>query len=683
MYGLVRSIVVAISNTRVGSDEMSMHANPILLQSGHRTSLWRVLCLFGLCLLLFPTFVQAQKHKKNNRPTEKVYIDHADILWHDQSVRPDIQVARGRVRFRYNGMTLRCDSAWLSQERSFFTAFGHVRVTRPDGVSLNCHRLHYEGLGQMLQARGQVVLREPGRQLRCDSLDYSMLSHDGTFFGGRGTLVIGPNTIIADEGHYNTKTKDFRFTGNVVMRAVQGRIRSVHTPSADGNMETGDVHVVGKSTLRMSDGGVIHTSEGYFNQISGSARTVGPATITSPERDITGKNIAFNNETGDAEGHDGVTINDKKARRIIKGKDVWYNSHSGYMEGRVNVDIEDKQNNRTIRGQHVVYNASTGKMENYGSAFVDDRSSQRVIKGDTLIYNEKTRMGEAHGRVDYLDRKNKNAFRAEDCFYTDEAALAYGGTPGPLALDFSQRDTLYVHADTVRMRAWNVNTDSVYREVYGVDNVRAYRTDIQAVCGLLVANTLDSCVTLYDNPVLWSGERQIMGDSIRAFMNDSTVRDAFVMGDAFSIERMPDKEHFNQISAKSMHAHFIEGVVRQTTAIDNVLAIFHPTDDKDSTLTGMVYVETDTMRMYLSPQRKMEKIWMPKTEGTMYPMNQIPAERRQLRGFAWLENLRPRDKDDVFRRVNKADSQRRQYRKMAAPPRQRIADTLTSTTRQP
>ena len=44
------------------------------------------------------------------------------------------------------------------------------------------------------------------------------------------------------------------------------------------------------------------------------------------------------------------------------------------------------------------------------------------------------------------------------------------------------------------MRAWNVNTDSVYREVYGVDNVRAYRTDIQAVCGLLVANTLDSCI---------------------------------------------------------------------------------------------------------------------------------------------------------------------------------------------
>lgn len=243
-----------------------------------------------------------------------------------------------------------------------------------------------------------------------------------------------------------------------------------------------------------------------------------------------------------------------------------------------------------------------------------------------------------------------------------------------MALDFSQGDTLYVHADTVRMRAWNVNTDSVYREVYGVDNVRAYRTDIQAVCGLLVANTLDSCITLYDDPVLWNGERQILGDSIRAFMNDSTVRDVYVMGNALSIERMTDREHFNQISAKSMHAHFIDGAVRQATAVDNVLTIFYPTDDKDSTLIGMVYVETDTMRMFLSPERKLEKIWMPKTEGMMYPLNQIPPEHRQLRGFVWLENLRPRDKDDVFRRVTKAQSLQRLYRKVAAPPRQRIVD---------
>lgn len=652
---------------------MTKHTISTTRQSGHRTSQWWVLCLFGLFLSLSHTYAQSRKPQAQ-KPTEKIYIDHADMLWHNQAAMPDIQVARGNVRFRYNGMTLRCDSAWLSQERSFFKAFGHVKVTRPGGVSLDCGRLHYDGFDQMLHARERVVVREPGRMLRCDSLDYNLQSDDANYFGGRGTLVAGPNTIIADEGTYNTKSKQFLFTGNVVMRSAQGRIRSAHTPRAEGNMETGDVHMTGKSTIAMRDGSVIHTNEGTFNQRTGSAQTVGHATITSPERDIDGTNISFNNETGEAEGHQGVTINDKKERRVIKGKDVWYNSNTGYMEGRGNVDIVDHKNNRTIRGQRVVYNAQSGDMENYGDAFVDDRAAQRVIKGDTLIYNEKTRMGEGHGNVDYTDYKNKNAFRANDCYYTEEAALAHGGNPGPLAMDFSQGDTLYIHADTVRMRAWNVNTDSVYRKVYGVDNVRAYRTDVQAVGGLLVACTRDSCITLYDAPVLWNGNRQVSGDSIRAFMNDSTIREAFVMGRAMSIEQLPDKGRYNQISSKTMHAQFVEGIVRQTTATDNVRVVYYPTDDKDSTLIGLVYIETDTMRMFLSPERKLEKIWMPKTEGTMYPMTQIPPEYERLRGFAWLENLRPRDKDDVFRRVTKAGSQRREYRKVAAPPHLRIAD---------
>ena len=39
------------------------------------------------------------------------------------------------------------------------------------------------------------------------------------------------------------------------------------------------------------------------------------------------------------------------------------------------------------------------------------------------------------------------------------------------------------------MKAFNINTPQVYRKIFGVDNVRSYRTDLQAVCGFLIANT--------------------------------------------------------------------------------------------------------------------------------------------------------------------------------------------------
>ena len=44
----------------------------------------------------------------------------------------------------------------------------------------------------------------------------------------------------------------------------------------------------------------------------------------------------------------------------------------------------------------------------------------------------------------------------------------------------------------------------------------------------------------------------------------------------------------------------------------------------------------------------MKKIWMPKAEGTLYPMSQIPPERKLLDGFAWHDDVRPVSKQDIF-----------------------------------
>lgn len=89
-----------------------------------------------------------------------------------------------------------------------------------------------------------------------------------------------------------------------------------------------------------------------------------------------------------------------------------------------------------------------------------------------------------------------------------------------------------------------------------MNNVRAYRTDIQAICGFLVANSKDSCMTMYQSPIAWSGSRQLLGDSIKVFMNDSTIREAYVFGNASLIEEMKDKIHYNQVYSKRMNAFF-------------------------------------------------------------------------------------------------------------------------------
>ena len=45
----------------------------------------------------------------------------------------------------------------------------------------------------------------------------------------------------------------------------------------------------------------------------------------------------------------------------------------------------------------------------------------------------------------------------------------------------------------------------------------------------------------------------------------------------------------------------------------------------------------------------MEKgAFIGKANGTMYPMDQIPAEKYKLPTFAWFDYIRPQNKEDIF-----------------------------------
>jgi hypothetical protein len=97
-----------------------------------------------------------------------------------------------------------------------------------------------------------------------------------------------------------------------------------------------------------------------------------------------------------------------------------------------------------------------------------------------------------------------------------------------------------------------------------------------------------------------------------------------------------------------MYAFFTDGVLRKCEATGNVQTIYYPVDDKDSTLIGLNYLETDTLRMYLDEQRALEKIWASKSDVVLYPMTQIPPSSEYLPSFGWFDFLRPRSKDDIF-----------------------------------
>ena len=295
----------------------------------------------------------------------------------------------------------------------------------------------------------------------------------------------------------------------------------------------------------------------------------------------------------------------------------------------------------------------------------------KKLVADSLFYDRKTGYGEAFYNVVMNDTINKNMLTGDYCFYNEltESALA---TQKAVAIDYSQGDSLFMHADTLKMNSYFVKTDSAYREMKAYHKVRIFRKDIQGVCDSLLISSKDSCLRMYHDPIIWNEKQQLLGEEINVYMNDSTIDWAHIINQALTVEQK-DSIHYNQISGKEIKAYFQGGEARKIDVIGNVLVIYYP-EEKDSTMIGMNTSETSLLNLHLM-NRKMEKMVMsPKSNGTLYPMDQIPVDKMKLPTFVWFDYIRPQNKDDIFnwRGKKSGETLRKTTRKPVTSPKREL-----------
>ncbi len=302
------------------------------------------------------------------------------------------------------------------------------------------------------------------------------------------------------------------------------------------------------------------------------------------------------------------------------------------------------------------FDSEADKSSLYGRSTVENGA--KTITGDSLFYDQQSGDAVGYGNVIYIDSENKNELRGDYMQYNENTGFGYT-TERALVKDYSQgKDTLYLHGDTIKLFTFNIETDSVYRLVHCFNNVRMFRADMQAICDSLVGDSRDTCMTLYQDPVVWSENRQILGEVIEVYMNDSTIRETHVIGQALSIEQCDEENHYNQVSSRVMDSYYVDGKIREVDAVGTVKAIYYPVDDEDGSLMFLNYTETDTLRMFMSAEQQIEKMWTCKHVSDMFPMTQIPPDKYRLPQFKWFDDLRPKDKDDIFIHKRMADEEK-------------------------
>ena len=355
-----------------------------------------------------------------------------------------------------------------------------------------------------------------------------------------------------------------------------------------------------------------------------------------------------------------------EAKTILLSDTLHYNTGTAiaYIVGPSNIEHDESH----------AYSELGYYMTNEKVAYLLNRSilteNGKRLVGDSLVWLADEKVGKAFGNAIYTDAVNKNMFTGNYGYYDDSIGYAEASDSARL-VDYSQPDTLYAHADTFKLYTFHLDTDSMYRVLHGYYHVRAFREDIQAVCDSVVYSSLDSCLTMYKDPILWQEGQQLLGEEIKAFFNDSTIDSVQVLRQALSVERL-DSVHYNQVTGKEMHSYFRNGELYLTTSIGNVLVNYYPFDE-DSLMIGMNHLETTVLHLNLK-NRKVDRIWTPAAQGTMFPVPMVPPDQLYLENFAWFDYIRPQHKDDIFEwRPKKAGTELKQSVQRAAP-RQKLSD---------
>jgi lipopolysaccharide export system protein LptA len=287
------------------------------------------------------------------------------------------------------------------------------------------------------------------------------------------------------------------------------------------------------------------------------------------------------------------------------------------------------------------YNTLSDETTLYDRSVVVSKDSTKTMTADTLFYNRRTGFGEAFSHMVLNDTVKKLILTGNYGYYDDGNDFAFA-TDSAQFIEYSQKDSLFLHADTLQMQ-----TVGEEREVKAFYGVRIYRVDLQGVCDSLQFNTKDSTLYLHKNPILWNTGYQITGDTIRILFNDSTVERVNVLNRSFAIEEK-DTTYFNQIKGKNLTAFFIGGELTQIEVEGAAESIYYPIEDKGTELLGRNKTESTYMSIFVENRKPVKIVWWPTPNAEMLPIPDLNPETKFLKDFVNYNYLRPKDREDIF-----------------------------------
>jgi lipopolysaccharide export system protein LptA len=463
---------------------------------------------------------------------------------------------------------------------------------------------------------GNVILKHDSALMFCDSAYYNTRENNFTAFGK--IHILSPTEDMQDTVHlwgesldYYGKDKLAQVRKNVVMKKDS---MTLYTQSLDydiskdiGKYLTGGRTISGQDTL-VSQRGYFYANEDeiYFKE---------KVRIYNPKYTIFTDTLKHNTK-----------------RKI------------SYMLSPTNIVSKDTSSS-FLHCENGFYNHGGDFAQFQKNAYLVH--GKQILLGDSLYYNRKDKIGKAYQHVRAVD-STQNAILTGNYGEYNEKTQSYLMTDKAVFLQIQKEDTLFLHADTLLSLKDTLitKTDTTgYSLIKAFHKVKIFRSNFQAKCDSLIYTTLDSTISLFRKPVMWSSKYQITSEFIKVFTKHNEINQVKMFDNSLIVQQS-DTIRFDQTRGKNMIAYIEDNQLKKIDVFEDGASIFFGRDKNK--LIGVNKITCKNMVIYMDSSQ-VDKIWFYQNpDATLYPPFYLPKEELVFENFQWLDKIRPKNKTDIF-----------------------------------
>ena len=503
---------------------------------------------------------------------------------------------------------------------SFFLLLSQTVVAQEqDTVQRKKTRIHIEhydvatfskSMGDMQRLIGNVKMRHDSAYFFCDSAYFFEKTNSFNAFQNVHIIVNDSVEIFSDLLDYDGNTRFAEFFDNVKL---------------------------------MDDSTILLTEYLTYDRNLHLAAYPDSATTVRGDKTLTSRIGYYRDDLKEFSFFENVEVTSPKYQMFTDT--LYYNTNIEKMWFEGPTIIINEEN--TLDGEHGYY------LVDEDIAFLDKRPVMRNetqrMKSDSMYYNRNIGLAKAYDHVDMIDTSYKVVMRGNYVEMWENKGLSFATDSAyAISYDNDNSDSLYIHGDTLFMYFDKQKEEA--KKLIARRNVRFFKSDMQGKCDTLTYLVADSTIRMRVNPILWAEDSQMTGIDIDIKIKDQAIDWVLQKGNAFIISQ-DTVEGFNQIKGTDITSRFKDGGIHRVNVDGDKAETIYWIRDDDGGLIGIDVSNSETMVIEMENQNiSIIKSFKGISE-TMYPESDLSESSRYLQGFKWHDEARPRDKDDIFRRI--------------------------------